>query len=534
MTIAMNLGFSRIGARRELKRALERFWSGKADAESLLETARMLRARHWILQRERGIDSIPSNEFSLYDQTLDTAVIVGAIPARYDALRSDPLAMYFAMARGLQRDELDVRAMEMTKWFDTNYHYIVPEFTPDTTFALTSTKPIDEFLEAKALGIDTRPVLLGPVSFLLLGKMAGGGSALELLDRLLPVYAELLQRLAAAGATWVQFDEPMLVTDLVQAGTAYAHAYDVLKGAAPWVKLLLATYFGSVGDNLTLASSLRVDGLHVDLVRAPEQLDVVLRTWPTDRVLSLGVVDGRNIWRADPDPALVRLRRVAAERGTDNLWVGPSCSLLHVPVDLSLEQKLDAELRSWLAFGTEKLTEIAELAKAVATEDTPFVKESRKAIAARRGSPRVHDRSVAARMALVTKEMRTRKNAYPARRNAQQSLGLPFFPTTTIGSFPQTLEVRTARAEFKAGTLSAHDYESFLRAETARTIRVQDEIGLDVLVHGEFERNDMVEYFGERLAGFAFTENGWVQSYGSRCVKPPVIYGDVSRSRRRR
>jgi 5-methyltetrahydropteroyltriglutamate--homocysteine methyltransferase len=530
MTIAMNLGFSRIGARRELKRALERFWSDTADAESLLDTARMLRARHWTLQRDCGIDSVPSNDFSLYDQTLDAAVIVGAIPARYDALRHDPLAMYFAMARGRQRDGLDVRAMEMTKWFDTNYHYIVPEFTEDMTFGLTFTKPIDEFLEAKALGIDTRPVLLGPVSFLLLGKMAGGGSALALLDRVLPVYVELLQQLAAVGATWVQFDEPMLVTDLVQADAAYARAYEVLKGAVPWLKLLLATYFGGITDNLRLASSLPIDGLHVDLVRAPEQFDVVLRTWPTDRVLSLGVVDGRNIWRTDPDPALLRLRRVVSERGADTLWVGPSCSLLHVPVDLSLEQKLDVELRSWLAFGTEKLTEVAQLAKAAATAgDTSFLEESRRAIAARRQSSRVHDEAVAARLALVTQEMRRRRSAYPARRNAQQSLGLPLFPTTTIGSFPQTVEVRRARAQFKAGTNSADDYDAFLRAETARTIRVQEDIGLDVLVHGEFERNDMVEYFGERLAGFAFTENGWVQSYGSRCVKPPVIYGDVSR-----
>jgi 5-methyltetrahydropteroyltriglutamate--homocysteine methyltransferase len=530
MTTAMNLGFSRVGARRELKRALESFWSGKTNAAALQATARTLRQRHWTLQRDRGITSIPSNDFSLYDQTLDTAFMVGAIPARYDALRHDPLATYFAMARGHQDATLDVPAMEMTKWFDTNYHYIVPELSTETVFALTSTKAVDEYREAKALGIETRPVLLGPVSLLLLSKMSGG-SALTLLDRLLPVYTELLQQLSAAGASWVQLDEPMLVTDLLGAQDSFTHAYAELRTAAPQLKLLLATYFGALGDNLFLASTLPVDGLHVDLVRAPQQLDAVLQAWPAERVLSVGLINGRNVWRADLDAALATLRRVAAVRESGQLWVGPSCSLLHVPVDLSLEPLLDEEVKSWMAFGSEKLAEIAALAAAAngAGALPSLFDESRRAAQSRAASPRVHDPRVATRLASVTESLRTRVSPFPARRAAQRALGLPLFPTTTIGSFPQTAEIRAARAAFKSGTRSRADYERFLREETAKTIALQEKIGLDVLVHGEFERNDMVEYFGEQLAGFTFTENGWVQSYGSRCVKPPIIFGDVSR-----
>jgi len=546
MTTAMNVGFSRIGAHRELKRALESYWSGKSDAAALLDTARTLRRRHWELQRDRGIASIPSNDFSLYDHVLDAAVMLGAIPDRYATLRDDPVALYFAMARGRQDARADVPAMEMTKWFDTNYHYIVPELSRNTVFSVASTKPVDEYLEARALGIDTRPVLLGPVSFLLLAKMADG-SPLELLDRLLPVYAELLSRLRAAGASWVQLDEPMLVTDIAgkDAGNdaggadaaarvpaAYRRAYAALRAAAPELRLLIATYFGGVGDNLELAASLPVDGIHVDLVRAPGELDAVLRAWPADRVLSAGVVDGRNVWRTDLDAALAVLRRIADARGSERLWVGTSCSLLHVPVDLSLEERLDPEIRSWLAFGAEKLSEIAALAAAVDGGDAaaaPLFAESRRAVRGRRESARVHDPAVAARRAAVSDELRRRASPFAARRAAQRSLELPTFPTTTIGSFPQTKKVRVARAEYRDGKRSRAEYNEFLREEIQRTIRLQESIGLDVLVHGEFERNDMVEYFGERLAGFAFSENGWVQSYGSRCVKPPIIYGDVSR-----
>jgi 5-methyltetrahydropteroyltriglutamate--homocysteine methyltransferase len=413
----------------------------------------------------------------------------------------------------------------------TCQHYIVPEFSADMALALTSTKPIDEYREARALGIDTRPVLLGPVSLLLLGKMQGA-SPLVLLDRVVSVYAEVLQALGRLGTSWVQLDEPMLVTDLsVEAREAYKRAYATLAATPGVPKRLVATYFGTLGDNLPLVAALPVDGIHVDLARAPEQLDALLHALPGERVLSAGVVDGRNVWRADLDATHAMLRRIADARGTERLWVAPSCSLLHVPVDLSLEQTLDADIRSWLAFGTEKLTEVAELAR-TASDDHPAsaqFDQSRAAAADRRSSPRVHDPAVAKRLQTVIDGMRKRASGYTARRTAQRVLGLPPLPTTTIGSFPQTTVVRTARAEYKAGTRSRESYDQFLRDETEQTIRAQETIGLDVLVHGEFERNDMVEYFGEQLAGFAFTENGWVRSYGSRCVKPPIIFGDVSR-----
>jgi 5-methyltetrahydropteroyltriglutamate--homocysteine methyltransferase len=535
----MNLGFSRIGARRELKRALESYWSGQSDAASLAQTAASLRSRHWTLQRHAGIQSIPSNDFSLYDHVLDTALMVGAIPSRYAPLGADSLTRYFAMARGHQDAHFDVPAMEMTKWFDTNYHYLVPEFARDMDVRLGSTKVIDEYLEAKALGIETRPVILGPVSLLLLGKLSQrdadkAESTLSFLDRILPVYAEVLGRLHVAGAQWVQLDEPMLVSDVDHARRSYSRAYEVLRAAAPGLKLLVATYFGGLGVNLPLAASLHVDGLHIDLARAPEELDAVVRALPRERVLSMGVIDGRNIWRADLDRALATVRRAVEARGSDNVWIGPSCSLLHLPVDLSIERKLDPEIRSWLAFGTEKLHEIAALHAAIdmtgaSVATAPAFVESRNAITARAASGRVHDGRVAARLAAVTTSMRSRRSGYATRREAQRVLDLPLLPTTTIGSFPQTPAVRTARAEFKSGARSRDEYNSFLRSETERTVRAQETMGLDVLVHGELERNDMVEYFGEQLAGFAFTENGWVQSYGSRCVKPPIIYGDVWR-----
>jgi len=510
MTIAANLGFPRIGIQRELKRALESFWSGKTDAKSLHTVAKELRLRHWLLQRDYGITHIPSNDFSFYDHVLDAAVMVGAIPMRYSPLAGDPLGTYFAMARGAQTGEVDVPAMEMTKWFDTNYHYIVPEFDANTAFSLVSTKAIDEFLEAKAAGILTRPVLLGPVSFLLLGKLRGA-SPLTLLDQLLPVYTEILTRLKAAGAEWVQLDEPMLVMDLNEAAIhAYEKAYTALR-KTEGLKLLVATYFGRLSSNLATAAALPVDALHVDLVRAPEQCDAVLRALPAEMFLSAGLVDGRNIWRTDLDAAYTVLKKIVQARGTDRVIVAPSCSLLHSPVDLSVERKLGDELKSWMAFATEKVREVVALAHVVSTGDTliaPFV-ESRASVETRAASPRVHNAEVAKRFNAITSAMRAREKAYIARREAQKTLGLPLLPTTTIGSFPQTKEVRAARAEFKAGKRTAESYQQFLREETERTIRAQEAIGLDVLVHGEFERNDMVEYFGEQLLGFAFTEK-WV------------------------
>ena len=533
MTIVTNLGFPRIGARRELKHALESYWRGETDAAQLQATAAELRARHWRLQRDAGVDVPPSNDFSLYDQVLDTAVLFDAIPQRYRALaQRAPLDGYFAMARGLQRDGVDLHALEMTKWFDTNYHYLVPELTQDQAFTLHADKPLSEYREARALGIETRPVLLGPVSFLRLSKATDGSDTLALLDRLLPVYAQLLAQLKDAGAAWVQLDEPVLVQDLDDtARAAFERAYRYLADV-PHPQLLLATYFGALDDNLALATSLPVDGLHVDLVRAPEQLDAVLRALPATRVLSLGLVNGRNIWRAALDNALILARYALGHRGPDTLWLAPSCSLLHCPVDLGQEKKLDAELRSWLAFSRQKLQELRVLADALDGKASAEVAldQARAAIESRRRSPRVHNAAVKARVAALTATDAARATPHVQRQLQQaQALRLPAFPTTTIGSFPQTQDVRLARARNKSGKLSDADYDAFLAEQTAHCVRVQEQIGLDVLVHGEFERNDMVEYFGEQLDGFAFTGNGWVQSYGSRCVKPPVIFGDVSR-----
>ncbi len=544
MALSSNLGFPRIGAKRELKKALEDYWSGKLSEADLLATGHMLRINHWKLQQEAGLSHIPSNDFSFYDHVLDTSVMVGAVPSRYgwSGDRID-LSTYFAMARGAQSEAkdkaqspVDLPAMEMTKWFDTNYHYIVPEFERGQRFSLASTKPVDAFLEAKAIGVITRPVLLGPLSFLLLGKMKGlMVSPLSLLESLLPVYETILQRLSAAGAEWVQLDEPHLVLDLpVEAKNACRLAYRRLRDAAPQIKLLLTPYFGGLGENLPLALSLPVDAVHLDLVRAPEQLDPALKTVPATMSLSLGLVDGRNIWKGNLHQAQSLLARAVSHLGSARLMVAPSCSLLHVPVDLTLETAMDRELVEWLAFARQKVDEIALLANLVNHPERKDLQEAmvanQAAFARRSTSPRIHNKAVKAREAALTEAMLHRTHPYPARRPIQEkALNLPLFPTTTIGSFPQTSEVRTARAEFKSGKRTQEAYDAFLRAETEKAVRIQEEIGIDVLVHGEFERNDMVEYFGEQLEGFVFTQNGWVQSYGSRCVKPPVIFGDVSR-----
>ena len=533
MTTVTTLGFPRIGAKRELKAALESYWRGDTTADDLQATARDLRHRHWQLQRDAGADVVPCNDFALYDHVLDTAFLFDAIPEAYRTLAdSDPLAGYFALARGVQRDGTDLRALEMTKWFDTNYHYLVPELHAGQDFRLRGDKPVAEFLEARAAGHAARPVLLGPVSFLLLAKTVDGSDRLALLDRLLPVYADLLSKLHDAGADWVQIDEPCLVLDLDDAARdAYVRAYAALaKGTRP--SLLLATYFGRLGDNLPLACALPVDGLHVDLVRGKEQLDEVLRQLPKGRVLSAGLVDGRNIWRTNLDNALILAKYAQGHVGDRALWLSPSCSLLHVPVDLAGEKALPVDLKSWLAFARQKIEELRLLADALQDPRAADVglALARDRIESRRQSRRVHRPEVAARLASPEAGDIDRDSPYPQRRIAQATLlGLPAYPTTTIGSFPQTHEVREARARNKGGKLSDADYEAFLREETERCVRFQEEIGIDVLVHGEFERNDMVEYFGEQLDGFAFTKNGWVQSYGSRCVKPPVIYGDVSR-----
>jgi len=538
MSISANLGFPRIGRNRELKRALESYWSGKIDQPKLESAGRQLRRDNWQLQRDAGIDHIPSNDFSYYDQVLDTCAMVGAVPHRYGWEGGTvDLDLYFAMARGVQEAQggRDVTAMEMTKWFDTNYHYIVPEFWAGQEFTLASQKVIDEFNEAMELGIQTRPVLLGPVSFLLLGKVREGDiDSLDLLDGVLGVYEEVLRRLADGGAEWVQIDEPCLVLDLDdRARAACARAYDRLRAAAGKLKLLVATYFGYLGDNLDTAVSLPVDGLHVDLVRGPQQLEPVLEKLPAGLVLSAGVVNGRNIWANDLEAALDVLEPIAARLGPDRVIVAPSCSMLHVPIDLAVETDLDEEIRAWLAFAAQKLDELAVLARALregreAVADA--LADSRHRIDAHRGSTRVHRPQVKARMEGLGPDDARRDSPFADRRLVQrQKLGLGPFPTTTIGSFPQTREVRTTRAAFNAGKIGRDEYERFLEAEIEKVIRFQEEIGIDVVVHGEPERSDMVQYFGERLSGFAFTRHAWVQSYGSRYVRPPIIYGDVVR-----
>ena len=526
--LSANLGFPRIGSRRELKQALESCWSGATNADALNRTAGALRARHWFTQQKAGIDHIPSNDFSLYDQMLDTIAMLGAVPPRFGHTGGAvPLELYFAMARGSK----DAPAMEMTKWFDTNYHYIVPELTADTDFRLSSSKALDEYKEAKFLGISTRPVLIGPVTFLKLAKMRDGSERWALLPRLLDVYRAVLTSLAQAGAQWVQIDEPVLVGDLDDAARAALKAAYAVLAQAP-VKIMLATYFGAVGDNLPALAALPVQGVHIDLVRAPQQLEEVSKALARDTVLSLGVVDGRNIWKTGLTDAERLIERARGLRG-DALMIAPSCSLLHVPVDLDSEAKLDAELKDWLAFAVQKLDEVAALATAAkGARDSHYFLDNARALGTRATSPRIHDPVVKARLAAVTPGMATRAPAFPQRIALQQSLlNLPLLPTTSIGSLPQTGDLRDLRARLRKGEIDKTAYEKILEEKTAEAMRWQDEIGIDVPVHGEFERNDMVEYFGEQLSGFAFTEKGWVQSYGSRCVKPPLIYGDVSRPR---
>ena len=528
---AGNLGFPRMGKRRELKFALEKYWSGQVSETNLLSTAQDLRKEHWQVQVQAGIAVPPSNDFSLYDHSLDMAVTLGAVPERF-ASSTGPvtLSTYFAMARGSQQSP----ALEMTKWFDTNYHYVVPEFEQGMNFALRSTKAVDEYLEARALGIETRPVILGPVSFVLLGKpTAESVSRNSVLRAILPLYTDLLERLHLAGANWVQIDEPCLCLDLDEdLRRLYGDAFAILKAQSGLPKFMLTTYFGSIGDKLDLALALHTDGLHLDLVRAPEQLEALIAKKPSVLQVSLGVVDGRNVWRTDLTAAVAKIETAVKALGKDRITVAPSCSLLHSPVDLNLETKLDPEIRGWMAFAKQKLEEISVLARAIDGRQA-IGKEllaSDAYVASRKQSPRIHKPEVEKRMLAITEKMASRKSPYPLRRKKQaRVLALPTLPTTTTGSFPQTAEVRETRAAFRAKKIDQQAYDKFVEEETTRCIRFQEEVGLDVLVHGEFERNDMVEYFGEQLDGFLFSENGWVQSYGSRCVKPPIIYGDVSR-----
>ncbi|MCO6055107.1 5-methyltetrahydropteroyltriglutamate--homocysteine S-methyltransferase [Pseudomonas sp. MOB-449] len=535
MALSHSLGFPRIGRDRELKKALEAFWKGELDEAGLRAVGRQLRAEHWQLQKDAGIDLLPVGDFAWYDQVLTHSLTFGVIPERFRLHTGKPdLQTLFSMARGVSKGCCGgAHAQEMTKWFDTNYHYLVPEFSADQQFALGWEQLFEEVEEAHALGHHVKPVLIGPLTYLWLGKAKGSEfDKLDLLDRLLPVYGEIFQRLAAQGVEWVQIDEPILALDLPQDWkNAFERAYNLIQRDP--LKKLIATYFGGLEDNLGLAASLPLDGLHIDLVRAPEQYPTILDRLPAYKVLSLGVVNGRNVWRCDLDKALDVLRH-AHERLGERLWVAPSCSLLHSPVDLAREDKLDAELKSWLAFAVQKCEEVAVLSRALAEPEAPEVLEAltvnRAVQAARAASPRIHKPAVQARVAALKPEDSQRPSPFAVRIARQRErLFLPAFPTTTIGSFPQTTAIRLARQAFKQGKLSQAEYTEAMHHEIRHAVEVQEQLGLDVLVHGEAERNDMVEYFAEQLDGYAFTRFGWVQSYGSRCVKPAVIVGDLSR-----
>jgi 5-methyltetrahydropteroyltriglutamate--homocysteine methyltransferase len=532
-----NLGYPRVGTHRELKKACEQYWAGKTGREELFSVARKLREQHWKLQQEAGIDLIPCNDFSFYDQVLDTSLMLGAIPKRYTGVltqneKNTETDLYFAMARGYQKDGLDITAMEMTKWFDTNYHYIVPEFTADQQFRIFSEKVFEEFNLAKQVtGSIPKPVLIGPVSYLLLGKEKEAGfDKIELIKKVVPVYIEILKRLKSQGAIWVQFDEPFLTLDLGQKEKeAYTYAYQEIKKQCPELKTLLTTYFESLHDNTSLAVKLPVSALHIDLARAPDQLNTILTLMPERLSLSLGVIDGRNIWKNDYIRSLAHIKKAIAVIGQERVMIASSCSLLHVPFDLDIEKDIQPEVKNWMAFAKQKLNEVNELSKII-EGDNDLLINNLKAISSRNLSKLIHKPEIKKRALAITNADANRTSKFAVRQKVQrEKFNLPLFPTTTIGSFPQTDDIRQLRGRLKKGELTTAQYDIEIAKATISAIRWQEEIGIDVLVHGEFERNDMVEYFGEQLDGFLFTKNGWVQSYGSRCVKPPVIYGDVHR-----
>ena len=534
-----NLGYPRIGSQRQLKKACEQYWAGTIDLKDLQRTAFKIREENWQTQLQAGMDLIPCNDFSFYDQVLDMSLMLGVIPKRYTPVLTDVKTnvetdLYFAMARGYQKDGLDITAMEMTKWLDTNYHYIVPEFTADQEFNLFSQKVYGEYMAAKALlGEKAKPVLIGPVSYLLLGKEKESGfERIDLLKKVLPAYIAVLNRLKQLGAEWIQLDEPFLALDLSsKEKAAFEQAYRYIAKETAGIKILVATYFEGLSDNTQLAVNLPVAALHIDLVRAPEQLNEVLAAIPDHLILSLGVVDGRNVWKNCYERSLSFINKAIDKIGSDRIFIAPSCSLLHSPIDLDMETTIDPEIKNWMAFAKQKLNEVADLSQVVEGNEH-LLRINKTAIESRAQSEQVHKKTVKDRVAAIQESDATRRSPFPIRQQLQRSrFQLPAFPTTTIGSFPQTDDIRQLRSRYKKGDLTLEQYERAIEDATVEAIRWQELIGLDVLVHGEFERNDMVEYFGEQLDGFLFTQNGWVQSYGSRCVKPPVIYGDISRPR---
>ncbi|GGB38579.1 5-methyltetrahydropteroyltriglutamate--homocysteine methyltransferase [Flexivirga endophytica] len=529
-TDATVLGWPRQGPRRELKRAIESYWAGRTSESELHDVATGLRADAWKLLSDNGIDEVPTGDFSYYDHVLDTAWTVGAIPQRYRAAADTDLDVYFAMARGNDR----VAPLEMTKWFDTNYHYLVPELSPTTTFAADPARQLEHFAQATEAGHTARPVLVGPLTFLLLSKPAPNAPAdfdpLTLLEPLLDVYVEILGALHDAGAAWVQIDEPALVLDQpASVLDAARHALDRLGTATNRPKLLIASYFAALQDAFEVLADAPVDGLAIDCT-VPDNVTAILEHGLSGKRLVAGVIDGRNVWVADVDDRLATLRRLDAR--VDDLVVGTSCSLLHVPLDASRETAVDEEVRSWLAFAREKVLEVRTLATALDDESAAAaaLESSRRAVASRRASTRTHDDAVRSRVAAVSDADAHRTTPFDQRRAQQQeALGLPLLPTTTIGSFPQTDAVRKARASLRRGEIDGATYETAMQDEISAVISLQEELGLDVLVHGEPERNDMVQYFAEQLDGYLATTHGWVQSYGTRCVRPPIVFGDVSR-----
>ena len=522
-------GYPRVGAKRELKFAVEAFWKGNISESELSQVAKDIRQQNWATQIAAGVDLLPVGDFSFYDHVLDTVCALGAIPSRFgfDAA-SLTLTQYFELARGNATQV----AMEMTKWFDTNYHYIVPEWHKDTQFKANAANLIAQIKEAKATGHDIKPTLLGPISLLWLGKEKDTNlNRLELLSHLLPEYQKLLRELANAGVDWIQIDEPILAVDIAQEWVdAFVPTYQEL--AITGTRIIIGTYFASVAEYLNLLKTLPVNGVHIDCVRAPEQLAEFANAWPENKVLSVGLIDGRNVWRANLRETIDLLAPIATQLG-NNLWIAPSCSLLHCPQDLNAEEKLNPEIKNWLAFAAQKLQELGIIKQAlVHGKDTvqQALVDSDTAAASRRTSKLIHNDQVAARVANLRAHADQRHSPFAQRIEKQQAwMNLPLLPTTTIGSFPQTQEIRQARAAFKKGELSKTDYEAAMKKNIAYCVQQQEQLDIDVLVHGEAERNDMVEYFGEQLDGYCFTQFGWVQSYGSRCVKPPIIYGDVSR-----
>ena len=538
MAKSSNLGYPRIGLKREIKKKIEAYWSGKIEKSEVIKTAEELRRINWLLQKEIGIDHIPSNDFSYYDHILDTTLMAGAVPERFNwDGKHVNLDLCFNMARGMQdKNGNNAAPMEMTKWFDTNYHYIVPEFTKNQSFTLSLLKALDEYNEAKALGIQTRPVFVGPISYLLSGKQVSDDfQLLDLLPGLLQVYLEMFALLCNAGAEWIQIDEPFLVTDLEpDVKNKFIDVYKQISNVSERPNILLTTYFDGLGENESLVLSLPVEGLHIDLVRDPLQLDHILDNISSDMVLSLGVVNGRNIWRNDFANTLKLVNKAKSKLGNNRIWIAPSCSLLHVPQDIDLETELDPDVSSWMAFAKQKLEEISTLTQIVNhgidNETDEILKKNQVIINTRESSKKIHDPLVKRRMDAIDDSQIKRNNSFSERKIQQQErLNLPSLPTTTIGSFPQTQEIRKERSDFQHGRIDSEQYQDFIRKEIQNTVRFQEDIGLDVLVHGEFERNDMVQYFGEQFSGFAFTKHGWVQSYGTRYVRPPIIFGDVSR-----